>query len=62
MKDTVFKKIRYRILPVNRMNIKFPMEMFGNLISIMKSFSFVFVDIALLIAEKLLTVDAGTTM
>jgi hypothetical protein len=62
MKDTVLKKIRYRILPVSKMNLKFPIEMFGNLVLTMKSMSFVFVDIALLIAEKLLTVDAGTTM
>jgi len=59
LKDTVLKKIKYRTLGVSKMNLKYPYEMFGELIHQMKPMSFVFVDIALIIAEKLLTITAG---
>jgi len=59
LKDTVLKKVKYRTLPISKMMLKFPKEMFGDYVDYMKPMAFVYVDIAMIIAEKLLTIDSG---
>ena len=54
MKSTILAKTRYKSLPITKMKLKYPFDMFGDLRDEMRPMTFVFLDIKWVLAELLI--------